>query len=472
MADVGNPDNPLRVAVIGAGPAGFYSVSELRRHTDLHVETEMFDRLPAPFGLVRYGVAPDHPKDKSVTRTYDKTAQSPNFRFYGNVQFGTDITLRDLQLHYHQVVFATGAQTDRGLGIPGEELSGNHSAAEFVAWYNGHPDFVDRQFDLTQQNVAIVGMGNVALDVARILCRTSTELAQTDIADYALQALRNHKVRNVYLLGRRGPAQAAFTPPEIRELAELTDTDVRVAPEEAVLDPASAEFVAANPNKNNAKNLACIEQYAKTAPTGGTRVITLRFLVSPVEMSGPAGKLTTLKLLKNQARRGTDGSVRAHATDVEEILPVGLLFRSVGYRGVALPGVPFNEARGLIQNQCGRVTDAAGNALMGLYAAGWIKRGPTGVIGTNKTCARETVACMLEDLAAKRHLQPGSTDPIEVERLVRERCRNVVSYPDWQRIDAAEVHNGEAVNRPRVKFTNLDAMLAALGRARIADAGH
>ncbi|MDH3714069.1 MAG: FAD-dependent oxidoreductase [Gammaproteobacteria bacterium] len=472
MADVGNTNNPLRVAIIGSGPAGFYVVSNLLRYTDLQVEMDMFERLPTPFGLVRYGVAPDHPKDKSVTRTYDRIAHNPNYRFYGNVQYGKDINLQDLQQHYHQIVFATGAQTDRSLGIPGETLRGNHSAAEFVAWYNGHPDFADLQFDLTREDVVVVGMGNVALDVARILCRTSAELAQTDIADYALEALRNHKIRRIYVLGRRGPAQAAFTPLEIRELGELTDTDVRVLPDEARLDAVSEEFLAANPSRNADKNIACIERYSHTAPAGRKRLLTLRFFVSPAELRGQAGRLTAVRLVKNQPVRADDGSVRARATDIEEILPAGLLFRSVGYRGVALPDVPFNEDSGLIENQQGRVTDTAGKALAGLYVAGWIKRGPSGVIGTNKTCARETVDCMLEDVAGNKLLQPKSADPQTVAQLVRERCNQMISYHDWELIDAAEVSNGKSANRPRVKFTKLDDMLTVLDQARNTDTRH
>lgn len=466
MAEVGNPHNPLRVAIIGSGPAGFYVVGNLLRRTDLHVEMDMFERLPTPFGLVRHGVAPDHPKDKSVTRTFDKVAQNSNFRFHGNVEYGTDVSLRDLQQHYHQIVFATGAQTDRHLGVPGEELSGNHSAAEFVAWYNGHPDFADRQFDLTQENVVVVGMGNVALDVARILCRTSEELARTDIADYALTALRDHNVRNIYLLGRRGPAQAAFTPPEIRELGELADTDVRVLPEEARLDSASEQFLAANPSRNADKNIACIERFSQAEPTGRKRLLTLRFFISPTELLGQAGKLTAVRLVKNKPWQAPDGTVRARATDIGEILPAGLVFRSVGYRGVALPDIPFDENSGRINNEHGRVTDSAGHSLTGLYVAGWIKRGPTGVIGTNKTCARETVDCMLEDLAGNGLLQPQSTDPQAVRHLIRERCSDVISYRDWQLIDAAEMSNGKAADRPRIKFTQLDAMLAVLGRER------
>lgn len=464
MTSVGSADNPLRVAVIGSGPAGFYTASHLFRHPDLAVAVDMFDRLPAPFGLVRYGVAPDHPKDKSVVRAYHRTAQHPGYRFFGNVQFGHDISLADLAAHYHQVAFATGAQLDRALGIAGEDLTGNHSAAEFVAWYNGHPDYAEHCFDLRQEHVVIVGMGNVALDVARILCRTHDELARTDIADHALAALRDHGVKNITLVGRRGPAQAAFTPPEIRELGELCDVDVSVPPDEAALDPISEAHLCANPDKNTNKNLATLAQYAQSVAGGKQRRLTLRFFLSPIELLGEAGKLTAVRLVRNEARQADDGSVRARATGIEETLSAGLVFRSVGYRGVALPGVPFNEARGVIENDRGRVTDAAGATLDGLYAAGWIKRGPTGVIGTNKTCARETVDAMLEDLAQSRHLHPQVSDSSALPRCVQDLGDTVISYQDWQRIDSVEIHKGEAAGRPRVKFTRIEEALQAAGR--------
>ena len=464
MAEVGSSDNPLRVAIIGSGPAGFYTVSNFLKHKELFVEMDMFDRLPTPFGLVRAGVAPDHQKDKSVIRAYDKSAANPNFRFYGNIEYGRDFSMDDLEQHYHQVVFTTGAPIDRDLGIPGEELNGSHSATEFVAWYNGHPDFTDRRFDLSQESVAIVGIGNVAMDVARILCKTYEELAETDMADYALEVLRQSKVKNVYLLGRRGPAQAAFTPPEIKEMGELIDADVTVSPEEANLDVVSLQSIQANPDKNVDKNVAFITDYSTRAQMGKRRLLTLRFLVSPVEIIGHEGKVTAIKLVRNEAYVAEDGSIRARATEVEEEIPVGLVFRSVGYRGAALPGVPFRESWGTIDNEKGRVQSTDGKQVAGIYTAGWIKRGPTGVIGTNKTCARETVNCMVEDLGTGVHFNPAETSPGAMEALLRERQPNLVTFEDWKKIDQAEIAKGEATNRPRVKFTSVDDMLALLGR--------
>jgi ferredoxin--NADP+ reductase len=464
MLEIGTEPNPLRVAIIGSGPAGFYTVSNFFKHKDLTVELDMFDRLPTPFGLVRAGVAPDHQKDKSVMRAYDKSAENPNFRFFGNVEYGTHIKLADLTAHYHQVMFTTGAPVDRNLNIPGEDLIGSHSATEFVAWYNGHPDFANLNFDLSQESVAIVGMGNVAMDVARILSKTPEELRETDMADYALEALRASKVKQVYLLGRRGPAQAAFTPPEIKEMGELLDSDVTVLSDEALVDVHSLQYLEANPDKNAEKNIAYITDYAARERTGKSKLLTVRFLVSPVELLGEDGQVRAVKLVKNEAYMSDDGSIRPRATDVVEELPAGLVFRSVGYKGVPLPEVPFHESWGTIDNEKGRVQTTEGEQVTGLYTAGWIKRGPTGVIGTNKTDAQETVQCMIEDLVAGKILQPDDASREAVDMLVRERQPETITFDDWKRIDAKEIKNGEAQNRPRVKFTNVADMLAVLKR--------
>ncbi len=464
MPEIGTEPNPLRVAIIGSGPAGFYTVSNFFKHKDLTVELDMFDRLPTPFGLVRAGVAPDHQKDKSVMRAYEKSAENPNFRFFGNVEYGTHIKLADLTARYHQIIFTTGAPVDRNLNIPGEDLIGSHSATEFVAWYNGHPDFANLNFDLSQESVAIVGMGNVAMDVARILSKTPEELRETDMADYALEALRASKVKQVYLLGRRGPAQAAFTPPEIKEMGELLDSDVTVLSDEALVDVHSLQYLEANPDKNAEKNIAYITDYAARERTGKSKLLTVRFLVSPVELLGEDGQVRAVKLVKNEAYMSDDGSVRPRATDVVEELPAGLVFRSVGYKGVPLPEVPFHESWGTIDNEKGRVQTTEGEQVTGLYTAGWIKRGPTGVIGTNKTDAQETVQCMIEDLVAGKILQPDDASREAVDMLVHERQPETITFDDWKRIDAKEIKNGEAQNRPRVKFTNVADMLAVLKR--------
>jgi len=462
----GTPARPLRVAIVGAGPTGFYAADHLLRNPAVVVDVDMFDRLPTPYGLVRLGVAPDHQKIKFVTNAFDKVAASPRFRFYGGVEFGKDVTLADLKALYHQIVYCTGAQTDRRMGIPGEDLTGSHPATEFVAWYNGHPDYRDCAFDLSQESVAVVGVGNVAADVVRILCRTPEELATTDIADYALEALRKSRVREVYLLGRRGPAQAAFTNPEVRELGELADADITAIPQEVELDPLSRVAVERSQDRATLKKVEMLREYARRAPTGKSRRLVLRFLVSPVELiSDGAGRVAAMRLVRNELYATSTGALQPRATDRFEELPVGLVFRSVGYRGVPLPGVPFNESWGVILNDKGRVLDPdTKQPIVGEYAAGWIKRGPTGVIGTNKPDAAETVECMFEDLARGAVLEPTRPEAAAAEALVRQRQPNYVSYTDWLKLNEIEVARGRAQGRPRVKLTSVEEMLAALGR--------
>jgi ferredoxin--NADP+ reductase len=466
MTKLGTESNPLRVAVIGSGPTAFYATDHLFKQVGLAVEVDMFDRVPTPFGLVRGGVAPDHQKIKTVTKAYTQTAAKPRFRFYGNVEFGRHLKLADLKEHYHAILYASGAQTDRRMGIPGEDLQGSHPATEFVAWYNGHPDYRHLQFDLTPERAAVVGIGNVAIDVARILCRTVDELRTTDIADYALEALSKSHVKEVYLLGRRGPAQAAFTPPEIKEVGEMADADVVVLPEEAQLDPLSQAAVASASDRSVLKNVEILQGYAVRKPTGKSRRLTVRFLVSPVELIGDAaGRVVKMRLVKNRLVASETGSLSAKATDQFEELPVGLVFRSVGYRGVPLPDVPFHEKWGVILNEKGRVIDPESKQpFVGQYTAGWIKRGPSGVIGTNKPDAVETVNCMLEDLAQDKLLLPSQPESRCVEDLVRARQPLFFTFADWLKLDEMEVARGQAQGRPRVKFTSVEEMLAALGR--------
>jgi ferredoxin/flavodoxin---NADP+ reductase len=453
----------LRVAIIGSGPAGFYVAEHLLKQTEVPVRVDIFDRLPTPFGLVRFGVAPDHPKIKSVTRVFDKIAKNPAFRFYGNVELGKDITLAELKDHYHQICFSTGAQTDRALGIPGEGLKRSHAATEFVAWYNGHPDYRDHEFDLSVERVAVVGVGNVAVDVARILSKSPDELATTDIADHALEALRESKIREVYILGRRGPAQAAFTNVEARELGELEGADIRVLPEEIRLDPVSQAELDASDDDTLKKKVAIVHEFAEKPRTGKPRLLTLRFLVSPVELvAGSDGGVRAMKLAKNEIY-SEGGKLQSRATGVIEELPIDLVFRSVGYRGVPLAGVPFNDRSGAIPNEEGRVTDPATKSVVtGTYVSGWIKRGPSGVIGTNKKDGTETAAAMLEDAAASRVLSPSQPDAAPIDALLRGRRKDLVSYADWSRLDALEMAAGERNGRPRVKLVTRAEVAAAL----------
>ena len=465
MSGPGTKERPLRVAVIGSGPAGFYSVQALLREGSPSVEIDMFDRLPTPFGLVRYGVAPDHPKIKNVTAVYDKLASHPGFRFYGNVEYGTDLDRDDLERHYHQVVFATGAPSDRRLGIPGEDLRGSHPATEFVAWFNGHPDFTDHLFDLDCERAVVIGVGNVAVDVARILCRTPEELAATDIAEQALDTLRSSRIREVYLLGRRGPAQAKFTTPEVRELGELADTETTTVESEVQLDPLSREVLETEGDRATVRKVTMLEQWSRQPSSGKSRHLRLRFLVSPTEiLADDRGRVGGVRITRNILARDASGYLQATATDETELLDCGIVFRSVGYRGVALPCLPYDERRGVLPNDKGRLIDPSSSSpLPGMYTSGWIKRGPSGIIGTNKPDAVETVRSMFEDLQAGRLASAAPPPRAALEATLRERRVRFVTYPDWQRLDALEIERGKAAGRPRVKMTRREQMLAALG---------
>jgi ferredoxin--NADP+ reductase len=461
----GTQETPLRVAVIGSGPAGFYAVQSLFKLDAVRVRVDMFDRLPTPFGLVRHGVAPDHQKIKSVTAVYDKLARNPAFRFFGNVEYGRDLTLDDLREHYHQIVFCTGAQTDRRLNIPGEDLEGSHPATEFVAWYNGHPDFVNHRFDLSHERAVVVGVGNVAVDVARILCRTTEELRATDVADYALEALAQSRVREVWLVGRRGPAQAAFTNPEVRELGELPGAEAATVAEEMELDALSADQVERDADKNVQRRLELLRAMIERREPDKPRRLRIRFLLSPVELLGdPAGRVRAVKLERNELFLSDAGRLSSRGVGTYETLDAGLVFRSVGYRGVALDRVPFRDDWGVVPNADGRILDPSrGNAAIpGLYVSGWIKRGPSGVIGTNKQCAQETVAAMAKDLEGQRFLRPRHTSEADVPELLHQRGVAFVSYEDWLRLDALEIEAGREAGRPRVKFTSVEDVLGAL----------
>lgn len=464
MSHPGTPETPLRVAVVGSGPSGFYVADALLKTPGLAVQVDLFDRLCTPYGLVRYGVAPDHQEVKRVTKVYAKTAEHPAVRWFGGVAFGRDLLLEDLRAHYHAVVFTTGAQTDRHLDVPGEDLRGSHPATQFVAWYNGHPDCRHLTFDLDTERAVVVGVGNVAVDVARMLMRTPEELARTDIADHALEALRRSRVREVLLVGRRGPAQAAFTSGELEELGELAGADAVARPDEVELDPLSRQELAAHPDRQTELKQQMLARYAAPGPRTKPRRLHLRFLLSPVALHGDAtGRVRGVRLVRNTLVAGPDGSLRAQPTaDVEEV-EAGLVFRSVGYRGVALPGVPFDERRGVVPNEAGRVVDAgARQPVAGLYVAGWIKRGPSGVIGTNRPCAVETVKHLVADGAAGRLPAPSVPGREAVPALLDSRGVRPFTFTDWTRVDALEVARGAAQGRPRVKFTSPDEMRAAL----------
>jgi ferredoxin--NADP+ reductase len=414
----------------------------------------VLDRLPTPWGLVRLGVAPDHENIKAVSRAFERTAARPGFRFFGNVEVGSTVSHEELLELYDAVVYTVGAQTDRRLGIPGEDLPGSWPATAFVAWYNGHPDFQELDFDLETERVVVIGNGNVAIDCARMLALTADELAPTDTVDAAVEAIVRSPVREILMLGRRGPVQAAFTPPELKELGELAGAEPVVDPADLELDPASLAELEADRERAR-RNFEQLEEYARRAAEGKPRRICLRFLVSPVAILGD-DRVEAVEIVRNELV-SENGRLVARPTGETETIRCGLVLRSVGYQGVALPGVPFDPGRGTIPNERGRVEGAERT-----YVAGWIKRGPSGVIGTNKKDATETVDLLLEDARAGKLAAPSAGD---LGELLDAKGAHHVDYAGWQAIDAAERAAGEPLARPRVKLTAWEALLQA-GRPR------
>jgi ferredoxin--NADP+ reductase len=465
---LGSAKRPLRVAVVGSGPSGFYAIGALFKASDLRVEVDLFDRLPTPFGLVRGGVAPDHQKIKKVIRVYDKTAEHKGFRFFGNVKIGRDLQVDDLLRHYDQVVYATGNETDRALGIPGEELEGVHSGTEFVGWYNGHPDFKDRQFDLAKATrVAVIGIGNVSVDVVRVLSKHPDELAATDIADYALEDLGQSSVRDILLLGRRGPAQSAWSPKEIKELGSLKHADLVVAPEEVELDDLSREWMDSTAPRAARKNFDYLTARSKEARREGSRGIICNFLASPVELIGKDGRLHSMRVERNELYEDDKGVPRPKGTGQFVVEEVQLLFKAVGYRGIPIPGVPFNDRWGTFPNTDGRLCETeGGKQVPDQYVVGWAKRGPSGLIGSNGPCAEQTVRCMVEDVRGKTAPLDDAKNPQAIVDLLDSRNIPWVSYADWKNLDAEEIARGKARGKIRDKLSSVDEMLEVIRAAR------
>jgi ferredoxin/flavodoxin---NADP+ reductase len=447
----------LRVAVVGSGPAAFYTADFLLRDKTAHVEVDMFERLPTPFGLVRFGVAPDHQSIKRVIAAFERIANHPSYRFFGNVEVGRDLPIELLLAEYHAVVFATGSATDKRLGIAGEDLPGSAPATAFVGWYNGHPDFQAEHFDLSTERAVVVGMGNVAMDVARTLVRSPSELADSDITHSALNALHGSAVREVVLLGRRGIAQAAFEQSELSDIAELADVAVSIDG-----DLPSVELDALSPAAR--KNVEYLWKLAAAPPKHAARRVRLRFQSSPVEILG-VERVTGVRLEHNRLTAGADGSVSARGSGSFDEIPCGLVLRSIGYRGVAIAGVPFDEARGVIPNEHGRILGADGHALPGLYVAGWIKRGPTGLVGTNKGDAKETVLSLLAD-ARLLHATHAPCHPERIVHKLQELGVRALSFADWQHLDLLEIEAGKARGKVREKLVSIEAMLTALETRR------
>lgn len=450
----------LNVAIVGSGPAGFYAAEALLS-SDLPVRVDMFDLLPVPFGLVRHGVAPDHQKLKAVTAVFERIADHPRFSFVGNLTVGRDIRVSELQAAYHGVILATGAIADRSLGVEGEHLPGSISATELVGWYNGHPDFRDKNFDFSRPAAVVVGNGNVALDVCRILSKSADELKRSDICEHALEALATSGIRDIFVIGRRGPAQAKFTTKELRELGELEEAQPVADPAELQLDAASADEVRGNAVA--AKNIEILRDFSRApARSSKRRRIHFRFLLAPVSIEGQA----TVERVRFERLRLSGPAGAQQGIPIGEYIdmPASLLVRSVGYRGLPLPGVPFDERTSTFAQQRGRVIDASGEPVPGLYAAGWIKRGPSGIIGTNRACAIETVESVLADLKASSAERPDPRCGRFRESLRRQPFK-LVDLQGWRRIDARERATGALKAKPREKLTSISTMLEASEQA-------
>jgi ferredoxin--NADP+ reductase len=461
MSKIGTAQNSLLVAIVGSGPSGFYAAEALLK-SGLDIQVNMLERLPNPYGLVRSGVAPDHPKLKQAIQVYGNIAESPGFNFLGNVTVGRDITVDELQHTHHAIIFTCGAESDRKLGIPGEDLPGSYTATEFVGWYNGHVDYRDRQFDLSHETAVIIGQGNVAADVSRILAKDAAELEHTDIADHALRVLAESRIKNIYVVGRRGPVQAKFTSKELKEFGHLHSYAPVIEPQELELNPESEAELADKANAGARKNFELFQQFALPPDTSKPGRCHFTFLKSPVEIKGN-GKVERIILEKNrlsgepfrQAARGTGETIEIDA---------GIIFRSIGYRGTPLPGVPFDESQGVFPNTLGRITDQNDNPIAQLYTAGWIKRGPTGIIGTNRACSVETVASLLHDidLLDSGEMKSGYSG---ICQILDERNVRSVSFVDWKKIDQQELVRGEPKGKPREKITSVVEMLEILGSA-------
>lgn len=467
MNTLGTTSNPARVAIVGSGPSGFYAAEALLASAQVTL-VDMYERLPSPFGLVRSGVAPDHPKLKEPIRVYQQIAQSPQFRLLGNVTVGRDVSVEQLKACYHAVIFACGAQTDRKLGIPGEHLAGVHAATDFVGWYNGHPDYRDIAFDLSQETAVVIGQGNVAVDVCRILCKTVDDLRYTDIAGHALDVLARSKIRDVYMIGRRGPAQAKFTHQELRELGELAVCDPVVIPADLDLNPASINEIADRRSRAIAKSYEVLQSFAARSPTRPRRC-HIQFLKSPMELIG-SEKLECVRLVRNRLEGDSFRQIARETGETEKVR-CGLLFRSVGYRGVAIAGLPFDDDRGIISNRDGRILDGQ-TVVPGLYVTGWIKRGPSGIIGTNRADSVATVTSLLADLSSfPSDVKSGANG---VSGLLQSRGVRMVSYAEWQKIDAVEVRRGKAAGKPREKLSRVEEMLGVvtedIGRTELVSA--
>jgi ferredoxin/flavodoxin---NADP+ reductase len=442
----------LRLAIVGAGPAGIYAAdliikSELR---DFDVSIDLFDLLPAPYGLVRYGVAPDHPRIKGIIRALYEVLDRGDIRFFGNVEYGKDITLDDLKTHYNAVIFSTGAVKDANLNIPGIDLEGSFGAAAFVNWYDAHPDF-ERSWDLSAKEIAVLGNGNVALDVARVLSKPADAMLSTDIPDNVYQGLRASQATDVHVFGRRGPAQVKFSPLELREAVHIEGVDTIVYDEDFQYDEGSQKAI--DSNNQTRVMVKTLEELRSNEITGAKRRLHLHFFSAPIEILEQDGKVAGIKIERTQL----DGTGNVKPTGEFREFPIQAVYRAVGYFGSELSEVPFDEKAGVIPNDKGRVLDSDGKHIHGVYATGWIKRGPVGLIGHTKSDAIETIAQIIED--KNNWWQPASPSEDSITDLLTSRKIDFVGWPEWLRIDAEEKRLGEAQERERIKLVEREDFL-------------
>lgn len=442
---------PLRVAVIGAGPAGIYA-SDLLIKSGIEVEVDLFERMPAPFGLIRYGVAPDHPRIKGIVNSLHAVMEKPQLRFLGNIDIGATVSVDELRQFYHAIIFSTGAVADRLLDIPGQDLQGSHGAAEFVGFYDGNPEF-KRDWNLDAEQVAVIGVGNVGLDVARILAKTGEELLVTEIPDNVYASLKENKAKEVHVFGRRGPAQAKFTPLELKELDHSPTIEVVVDPEDIDYDEASEQAR----RESKSQDLVCqtLEQYAMRDPQGAPHKLYIHFFESPVEILGENGKVVGLKT----ERMEFDGNGGIRGTGTFNTWPVQAVYRAVGYRSYPVTGVPFDDLNAVIPNDGGHVLDADGSIVPGLYTTGWIKRGPVGLIGNTKSDAKETTEMLLADYAAGTLTDPTEPAIDAILSFLKTKEIPYTTWDGWHRLDNAERALGAPEGRERKKIVEWDDMV-------------
>jgi ferredoxin/flavodoxin---NADP+ reductase len=457
---IGSKSRPLTVAIIGSGPSGFYAADHLMKQEDINIEVDIFEKLPTPYGLVRAGVAPDHQQIKSVSKIYEKLAQNPRFRFWGNVELGKDIQKSEFFNYFDAIIYAVGAQSDRSMNIKGEELIGSYSATEFVGWYNGHPDYRNLEFDFSGENAVIIGIGNVALDIARILAKSIDELSKTDITQHALDNLALSKIKNIYVIARRGPMQSAFTPAGTKELFKMEDAAAFVKPEELKIEKETKNIITESGDKRIIQNLQFLENISKNDPAQYSKIIQILFRRSPLELYGSDIKVSGIKIVKNELFQDEFGNLKAKATDVMEDIPTNLVFSSIGYKVNPMHDVSFDDKNGIIANQNGRVYDLANNIVIeNEYVTGWAKRGPSGVIGTNKPDSIETVNFLLDDFKNKTAENLSDSQESRIHSWLKSKNLQFVPFDQWKILDTHETALGESKEKPREKVTSIAEML-------------